>query len=202
MAPTSLHTLVPELQLIIIEYIPRPTDLKNLCLTSKAIRNIATPRLYREVTIDLKTCKHPLLNGFFWPSNIGQRFVRKLFFEPLRGTMEDWDNALKVVRFALGVFLPDQFEGDLDLLLLLASRQRNITDLSLGGAFSALEEAMLSKLCPSDWPKHLVSLTVAGHLQDLSSIRGYGQIIRQTRLADTLLLDLADVKDSGFEETL
>ncbi|KAK6398921.1 hypothetical protein LTR65_000478 [Meristemomyces frigidus] len=171
MAPTSLHTLVPELQLIIIEYIPRPTDLKNLCLTSKAIRNIATPRLYREVTIDLKTCKHPLLNGFFWPSNIGQS-------------------------------LPDQFEGDLDLLLLLASRQRNITDLSLGGAFSALEEAMLSKLCPSDWPKHLVSLTVAGHLQDLSSIRGYGQIIRQTRLADTLLLDLADVKDSGFEETL
>ncbi|KAK5122735.1 hypothetical protein LTR85_003650 [Meristemomyces frigidus] len=214
MAPPNLQTLPPELQVAIVGYVPRPTDLKNLCLTSKAVRNIATPHLYREVTIDLSTCKYPLLHGFFRPSNIGQKFVRKLSFQPSSDTGipdGDWDNALRVVRFTLGILPPDallelsmlwNIRGDLDLLLLLATRQRRIVALRLAGAAANLDDALSSPISPAGWPRDLKTLSVAGDLKDMSSIRGYAQVIREARSLEDLSLNLSGTQDFAFADTL
>lgn len=49
---SRLESLPPELLLRVVDCIPRPSDLKALCLTSKAMRPSATTRLYNCLTFD------------------------------------------------------------------------------------------------------------------------------------------------------
>jgi hypothetical protein len=44
----SMLTLPADVQLIVLDYITTNADLKVLCVTSKACRELALPRLYRE----------------------------------------------------------------------------------------------------------------------------------------------------------
>ena len=53
MAPPSLIGLPAESQTTIVAYIPRPSDLKVIFLTSRQLRAIATPILYRQVFLDI-----------------------------------------------------------------------------------------------------------------------------------------------------
>lgn len=60
MSVTSrLQSLPPELLTTIVDYIPRPTDLKSLCLTSKALQDVATPPLYKAAVFDHATPNWP-----------------------------------------------------------------------------------------------------------------------------------------------
>ncbi|KAK4505138.1 hypothetical protein PRZ48_003101 [Zasmidium cellare] len=52
---SRLESLPAELLLHIADHIPRPSDLKSLCLTSKLIRVPATTVLYREIVFDYRT---------------------------------------------------------------------------------------------------------------------------------------------------
>lgn len=49
---SRLEQLPTELLLGLIEYVPRTTDLKELCLTSKKIHGCALPHLYHTVEVD------------------------------------------------------------------------------------------------------------------------------------------------------
>lgn len=99
MAHPSLHGLPAELQLAIAELIHRPSDLKNLCLTCKSLRDAAVPKLYRKVDFNLDQCTFAKLNGYFMPTNPGPTYVRSLNFDP--DTPKDSKDAIKVMRLAL-----------------------------------------------------------------------------------------------------
>lgn len=59
--PIITDKLPAELLCAVIALIPRPSDLKALCLTSKALRKVATPALFRDVVLDDKTPHWPNL---------------------------------------------------------------------------------------------------------------------------------------------
>lgn len=57
----------------------RPKDLKTLCLTSKQLRDLATPALYRNVTLDIGGPKDMLLiAGLLSRDNPGLKYIRDL----------------------------------------------------------------------------------------------------------------------------
>lgn len=99
MGPKVLTDLPPELQCAIVECIPRRTDLKSLCLSCKALRYAALPKLYHTVTINLDECQLPALNGFFITSNPGCPYTRRLWFESPR--LENQDTAWSIMSLAL-----------------------------------------------------------------------------------------------------
>lgn len=107
MAPPTFDTLLPELQLSIIDYIPRPTDMKNLSRVSKTTHSIVTTRLYSKVDIDLNHCKCPQPDGSYSFSNNVLRHIRKLAFEPSTDAVNDPENALRVVKHTLEILPQD-----------------------------------------------------------------------------------------------
>lgn len=97
-----LDRLPPELRLRMFEYVPRPSDLQTLCLTSKATNECALPTLYRKISLRsgsillVPECDRGLLQI----GNPGLAYVRKLVVIAAKGVAECEDEA----RF-LGLFL-------------------------------------------------------------------------------------------------
>jgi hypothetical protein len=58
--------------------VTRPTDLKNVCLVCKQLRDIAVRPLYHSVTLDVGSEKDYRLGAFLHPHNVGLKHVRKL----------------------------------------------------------------------------------------------------------------------------
>lgn len=82
MAPPTLDGLPAEMQLAVVRFVDRPTELKALCLTCSALRTAALPKLYEDVDIDLDKCKMLGLNGFFSAANPGRAYTKRLTFGP------------------------------------------------------------------------------------------------------------------------
>lgn len=61
--------------------ITRPEDLKSLCLTSKRLRDIATPPLYRKVLLFIGGHKDIRVSGLLSRSNPGIQHVRKVYLQ-------------------------------------------------------------------------------------------------------------------------
>lgn len=99
MAPKTLTDLPPELQLTVVEQISKPSDLKNLCLSCKALRTDALPTLYGRVIIDLDNCALPSLNGWFLADNAGRAYTRCLIFR--KAPSEDQNSAWRTMSIAL-----------------------------------------------------------------------------------------------------
>ena len=59
----------------------RPGDLKNLCLTSKHIREIVTPQLYRKVLLFIGGHKDVRVSGLLSQSNPGIQHIRKVYLQ-------------------------------------------------------------------------------------------------------------------------
>ena len=72
--PPPLLDLPPELQTAIASYVPRPRDLKSLCLSCKQLRSIALPILYYTVVLDSKAYKNG--SSFLELDHSGHPFVR------------------------------------------------------------------------------------------------------------------------------
>lgn len=66
---------------IILGYITRPEDLKSLCLTSKRLRDIATPPLYRKVLLFIGGHKDIRVSGLLSRSNPGIQHIRKVYLQ-------------------------------------------------------------------------------------------------------------------------
>lgn len=63
------------------DQIARPTDLKTLCLTSKAFRDLATPRLYCKVTLFIGCSRDVRISGLLSRTNPGLYHIRKLYLQ-------------------------------------------------------------------------------------------------------------------------
>jgi len=108
MATNRLESLAPELRLIIIEQLTRWTDLRNLCLTSRKLRSLATPALYEAVDIDIKTCPPTYLHDFLAPSNLGLSKTRHLMFADVLNEGDIDDMARAFILSAVSVMADDQ----------------------------------------------------------------------------------------------
>lgn len=67
--------------LITCSQITRPEDLKSLCLTSKQIRDIATPPLYRKVLLFIGGHKDIRVSGLLSRTNPGIQHIRKVYLQ-------------------------------------------------------------------------------------------------------------------------
>lgn len=61
--------------------ITRPEDLKSLCLTSKQLRDIATPPLYRKILLFVGGHKDVRVSGLLSRTNPGIEHVRKVYLQ-------------------------------------------------------------------------------------------------------------------------
>lgn len=108
MAPATLDTLPKELLTLLIDFIPRPTDLKSLCLTNTVLRELATPPLYKDVELDKSTPGYPFTPdvGFFKPHHPGHAYVRSLTINYV--AEDDTRGAQFFLKLALPLFHRDQ----------------------------------------------------------------------------------------------
>lgn len=61
--------------------ITRPEDLKSLCLTSKQLRDVATPPLYRKVLLFIGGHKDIRVSGLLSRTNPGIQHIRKIYLQ-------------------------------------------------------------------------------------------------------------------------
>lgn len=59
----------------------RPTDLQNLCLTSKSFRELATPLLYRKVTLFIGGPRDVHISAMLSRTNPGVQYIRKIYLQ-------------------------------------------------------------------------------------------------------------------------
>lgn len=134
---TTLHDLSDELLGLIIERVPRPSDLKNACLVSKKFHSIAVRSLYRNVALDLGSDHDTRLSSFLNPRNIGLQHIRQLRLYLAESA--DRCNQERQAQFATRMileFLPEDVLEEFswcpwkafaaDTVLLLYKRQRKM----------------------------------------------------------------------------
>jgi hypothetical protein len=99
-------------QLTVITQINRPTDLKNVCLTSKQLHEIAVRQLYYEVTLDVGSPNDMRLAAFLNPKNIGLKHVRKLdlYLADVLDKCNQQQQANFAIRMILELLPEDQLE--------------------------------------------------------------------------------------------
>lgn len=61
-----------------LSQIPRPSDLKNVCLVNKQLHQLAVKPLYRSVNLDLGSPHDNCLSAFLNPRNIGLQYIRRI----------------------------------------------------------------------------------------------------------------------------
>ncbi|KAF2088409.1 hypothetical protein K490DRAFT_64460 [Saccharata proteae CBS 121410] len=122
---------------MIIDYVHRPADLKNLCLTCTQLHHLSARKLYREVTLDVGSASDQKLCAFLSPRNIGLQYVRGV--DIFLAQQEDKSNQLQQAHLAVRMILEFLPEGILerfswhpwqpfssDNLLLLFKMQRRL----------------------------------------------------------------------------
>ncbi|MCJ1287072.1 hypothetical protein MMC26_006420 [Xylographa opegraphella] len=73
----------------IISFIDRPTDLKNLCLGSKELRDISTPILYRSIHLFVGGPQDMRLSAFLGAGNPGIPHIREIFLRLEKMVIQD-----------------------------------------------------------------------------------------------------------------
>lgn len=104
---SHLEKLPPELLLQIAGYIPRPSDLKALCLASKALRTCALPSLYEAISLDSSASWVPETDkGLLHIGNPGLPYVRRLIIAA--NGEQDGNAERRFLRLFLSVLPRDQ----------------------------------------------------------------------------------------------
>ncbi|KAK4631889.1 hypothetical protein CLAFUW4_03760 [Fulvia fulva] len=201
MAVTSrLESLPPELVTIVLDYIPRPTDLKSLCLTSKVLRNVATPPLYKTAVFDDKVPDWPKSSfgrGFLSLDNPGIAHVRALEFAPCV-TMRNHEQeqqflkrALQVLpRNALTAIVIPNIRCTEDMLSLLCTQQNKLTKISLGPIMFDFATTLSSKAFGHQLWTNLQELSIPVRVGSLQDIRAYHHLVQGTATLSTLNINV------------
>lgn len=199
-----LLRLPPEIQAVIVECIFMPSDLKNLCLVCKELRDVATRALHVDVTIDLDEAQHQG-RGFFQHGHYGHRFVRRLSFSSSldqrpypdalyenndRQHIEDAlrSEARKIYKqarwraFTTLQLLPQDtlthFSHVLplssSLMTALYTQQRKLKSLALGPVFSACTGELAQ---PKQWLAELECLEIPEAIGNDEDLAFYGRVI-------------------------
>jgi len=109
MAMRQLQNLPPELQSLIVSWLLRPSHLKNVGLSCKVLRDIATPFLYEKVCINADSITPEALRALWVPGHYGHKVVRSL---QLREEAEQEEKkAEKVAKAALRVLPQERLTG-------------------------------------------------------------------------------------------
>ncbi|KAK7532946.1 uncharacterized protein J3D65DRAFT_633840 [Phyllosticta citribraziliensis] len=129
-----------EIWSMIVEYVLRPTDLRNLCLVCKQLHQIAVRSLYRDVILDVGSTADLNLGAFLNPRNVGLQHIRRLHI--YLADIQDKRNQLQQAHFAVRMileFLPENIlerfswhpwqPFSAENLLLLYRRQQRMTFL-------------------------------------------------------------------------
>ncbi|KAK4498247.1 hypothetical protein PRZ48_010904 [Zasmidium cellare] len=101
-------TLSKEIKELVVERVIRPSDLKNVCLVSKELHEIAVRYLYRNVSLDLGSPNDSRLSAFLSPKNIGLKHIKQLRL--YLATVYDKCNQEQQAQFAARMileFLPE-----------------------------------------------------------------------------------------------
>lgn len=104
----TFQTLSHDVKSCIIKQVNRPSDLKNVCLVSKELHEIAVRFLYHHVDLDLGSLKDNLMPSFLSPRNIGLKHIRKIrcFLANVPDTCNQVQQATFATRMLLE-FLPE-----------------------------------------------------------------------------------------------
>ncbi|KAH0168645.1 hypothetical protein KCU67_g3390, partial [Aureobasidium melanogenum] len=136
---SSLDGLVPELQANIFRHIPRPSDLKSLCRTSKRLYDVAVKELYHTVNLEIGKRSDVRLSAMLHPGNAGLKHIRilRIQFTPQHIDLSDADisRVQTIVRMLID-FLPEHiledFEWspwlafDQETFIILLNRQKRL----------------------------------------------------------------------------
>lgn len=74
----TFQSLSSDLKSCVIEHITRPSDLKNVCLVSKELHEIAVRFLYHDVSLDLGSVNDNFMPALLNPRNIGLKHIRQI----------------------------------------------------------------------------------------------------------------------------
>lgn len=109
----TFQSLSSELKSCIVEHIIRPSDLKNVCLVSKELHEIAVRFLYREVSLDLGSVNDNFMPALLNPRNIGLKHIRqiRLYLAHKSDTCNQEQQATFATRMLLE-FLPENILED------------------------------------------------------------------------------------------
>ena len=109
----TFQSLSSELKSHIIEHVIRPSDLKNVCLISKELHEIAVRFLYREVSLDLGGVNDNFMPALLNPRNIGLKHIRqiRLYLAHKSDTCNQEQQATFATRMLLE-FLPENILED------------------------------------------------------------------------------------------
>ena len=208
----QLQDLPPELLLLILGYIRRPSALKSLCLTSKCLRSLAIPLLYNKITLDASNSISTANTAFLNASN-GHAFVKDLSFEPLVAAIKDQASALHFVKRAIRVVplnglkclsLPSDLVADGILMMQIATSQKNLVELDWPIVGSHLTDTMSSPL-PQPWVASLRSIILAEAIGSVKDLVGYNKVLREVKQLSSLRIGsnrLADERTSSTGSTL
>ncbi|KAK3709583.1 hypothetical protein LTR37_010804 [Vermiconidia calcicola] len=202
---SSLESITPELQSLVMSYIPRQTDLKNLCLTSKQLRSIAVPRLYRAVKLEYDAvAKHP---GLFQQDHPGHELIRYLDFRILHWLEKrERTPAAGAIKYALQLMpsailkrltTPHIVPLDVDFLRTISSQQRNLQELSLG---PIMGDASAAELQPSNWLTKINGLELTTYIGGEKNLEFYSRVIRQVKRLNYLYIRTTSIIEEIDDE--
>ncbi|MCJ1274043.1 hypothetical protein MMC21_001837 [Puttea exsequens] len=81
MTAQNFNDVPYDIKKAVLSFITRPEDLKNLCLTCKWVREIATPQLYKKVLLFVGGHKDVRISGLLSRSNPGVQHIRKIYLQ-------------------------------------------------------------------------------------------------------------------------
>lgn len=204
----TLETLPPELLDTIVSYIQRPSELKSVCLASRLLRDVAMPKLYHRVILDLRLVQKN--EGFFTLGHPGHQHIRRLLFTPLPGGHIDEKSAQAAVKLALQLLprhklteieMPENVGVDDETLLILCTQQRALKDLSLGSMMSAPPPTARSVQA---WLPELRRLDTVGNLYGITAhdLDFHSNIIKHCPRLISLGIRMVKWPQSAGPETL
>jgi hypothetical protein len=104
----TFQSLSHDVKSCIIEQVNRPSDLKNVCLVSRELHEIAVRFLYHDVSIELGSLRDYHMPAFMSRHNIGLKHIRKitLFLSSVPDPCNSEQQATFAISMLLG-FLPE-----------------------------------------------------------------------------------------------
>ncbi|KAK3680932.1 hypothetical protein LTR37_021033 [Vermiconidia calcicola] len=191
----KMDTLPKELHMALVDFIPRPSDLQALCLTNKALREVAMPRLYKAVELADGGREHPLEGGveFFRPDHPGHPYVRRLTID---SSQEKCESLQHFVRLALQLLPRNSLEAisiwkiplDEITFTLLCTQQRALQQIELEWFEFDPSPILSSSLCCDNWLSKLIDIDIPGTLGSVSDLAGYQYMIRHAPRLSSLML--------------
>ncbi|KAK5120060.1 hypothetical protein LTR85_006541 [Meristemomyces frigidus] len=181
-SPKPLPYLPPELLGSVLSWVRRRSDLKNVMLTTKAMRDLAMPFLYSTVHLVIERCNREALEALLEAGHPGNQHIRTLVAD-CDGEAHN-ETSLKTLKALLQSIPQDRlaffrcmFTANIDnqIMCLLASRQRRLEVLALGtmalDALSGQDHSPSVPLALQEWPSRVAHLVITWRIVSMDELR-------------------------------